>query len=156
MDLRETKGWSYGSRSSIGMREQLVPYLINAPVQADKTGPAIRALMDQVSGFVGNKGLTSAELRQVINGNTRQLAGQFETSQAVLAALRSNALYKRPDNYWEAISDRYRGMTTSTIDQAARKVIDPKKMVWVVVGDAAKVRPQLTGLGLPIEEVQPK
>jgi predicted Zn-dependent peptidase len=156
MDLRETKGWSYGSRSNIGMREQLVPYLINAPVQADKTGPAIKALMEQVSGFVGPRGVTGAELTQVINGNTRQLAGQFETSQAVLNALRSNALYKRPDNYWEAIAERYRGMTASTIDQAARKVIDPKKMVWVVVGDAAKVRPQLTGLGLPIEVVQPK
>jgi predicted Zn-dependent peptidase len=156
MDLRETKGWSYGSRSNIGMREQSVPYLITAPVQADKTGPAIRALMDQVSGFLGTKGLTDSELRQVINGNTRQLAGQFETSGAVLNALRSNALYKRPDNYWEVISDRYRGMTISTIDQAARKVIDPRKIVWVVVGDAAKVRPQLNGLGLPVEVVQPK
>jgi predicted Zn-dependent peptidase len=138
------------------MREQTVPYLINAPVQADKTGPAIRALMDQVSGFVTSKGLTGAELTRLINGNTRQLAGQFETSGAVLNALRSNALYKRPDNYWEAIADRYRGMTISTIDQAARKVIDPKNMVWVVVGDAAKVRPQLNGLGLPVEVVQPK
>jgi predicted Zn-dependent peptidase len=156
MDLRETKGWSYGSRSNIGMREQTVPYVITAPVQADKTGPAIRALMDQVSGFVGPRGLTDAELRQVINGNTRQLAGQFESSAAVLSALRSNALYKRPDNYWEAIADRYRGMTISTLDQAARKVIDPKKIVWVVVGDAAKVRPQLTGLGLPVEVVEPK
>ncbi|HEX8222351.1 MAG TPA: pitrilysin family protein [Allosphingosinicella sp.] len=156
MDLRETKGWSYGSRSLLGMREQMVPYMINAPVQADKTGPAIRALMDHVSGFVTSKGLTGVELTRVINGNTRQLAGQFETSQAVLGALRSNALFRRPDNYWEAIADRYRGMTASTIDQAARKVIDPKKIVWVVVGDAAKVRPQLTGLGLPIEEVTPR
>lgn len=156
MDLRETKGWSYGSRSNIGMREQLVPYLINAPVQADKTGPAIRALMDQVAGFLGPRGLTGVELTRVINGNTRQLAGQFETSGAVLNALRSNALYKRPDDYWEVISDRYRGMTIATIDQAARKVIDPKKMVWVVVGDAAAVRPQLNGLGLPVEVVQPK
>ncbi|HYE27733.1 MAG TPA: pitrilysin family protein [Allosphingosinicella sp.] len=156
MDLRETKGWSYGSRSTISLREQLVPYVINAPVQADKTGPAIRALMDQVSGFVTNRGLTDVELARVINGNTRQLAGQFETSAAVLGALRSNALFRRPDNYWEAIADRYRGMTISTLDQAARRVIDPRKLVWVVVGDAAKVRPQLTGLGLPIEEVQPK
>ena len=156
MDLRETKGWSYGSRSFLGMREQVVPYMINAPVQADKTGLAIKALMEHVSSFVATKGLTDVELARVINGNTRQLAGQFETSQAVLGALRSNALYKRPDNYWEAIADRYRGMTISTVDEAARKVIDPRKIVWVVVGDAAKVRPQLADLGLPIEEVQPK
>jgi hypothetical protein len=54
------------------------------------------------------------------------------------------------------IADRYRGMTITSLDQAARRVIDPKKIVWVVVGDAAKVRPQLEGLGLPIEEVQPR
>jgi zinc protease len=33
-------------------------------------------------------------------------------------------------------------------------VIDPKDLVWVVVGDAAKVRPQLRRLGLPIETME--
>ncbi|TFI59959.1 insulinase family protein [Sphingomonas parva] len=155
MDLRETKGWSYGSSSSVSLREDLVPYVISAPVQADKTGPAIRELMSQISGFTGANGVTATELQRVINGNTRELAGQFETSGAVLSALRSNALYRRPDNYWETIADRYRGMTAAQLDQAARKVIDPKKIVWVVVGDAAKVRPQLTGLGLPVEVIKP-
>jgi predicted Zn-dependent peptidase len=155
MDLRETKGWSYGSRSSLSLREHLVPYVINAPVQADRTGDAIRALMEQVGGFTTARGVTATELQRVINGNTRQLAGQFETSEAVLSALRSNALYRRPDNYWETIADRYRGMTASGLDQAARQIIDPKKLVWVVVGDAAKVRPQLQGLGMPIEVVNP-
>jgi predicted Zn-dependent peptidase len=155
MDLRETKGWSYGSSSSISLRENLVPYLINAPVQADKTGPAVKVLMDQIGGFIGKQGVSATELQRVINGNTRQLAGQFETSAAVLSALRSNALYRRPDNYWETIADRYRGLTAAQLDQAARQVIDPKKIVWVIVGDAAKVRPQLQGLGLPIEVVKP-
>jgi predicted Zn-dependent peptidase len=155
MDLRETKGWSYGSSSQLALREHLVPYVVNAPVQADRTGDAIKVLMDQIGGFTTSRGVQTAELQRVVNGNTRQLAGQFETSAAVLGALRSNALYRRPDTYWETIADRYRGMTVSGLDQAARQVIDPKKMVWVVVGDAATVRPQLQKLGLPIEEVNP-
>jgi predicted Zn-dependent peptidase len=155
MDLRETKGWSYGSYSNVGLREDLVPYSISAPVQADKTGPAIGALMQHVRDFTTSKGVTATELGQVVNGNTRQLAGQFETSSAVLNALRGLALYRRPDNYWETVADRYRAMTPAALDQAARRVLDPKKIVWVVVGDAAKVRPQLTGLGLPIEVVKP-
>jgi predicted Zn-dependent peptidase len=155
MDLRETKGWSYGSSSQLALREHLVPYVINAPVQADRTGDAIRVLMDQIGGFTTSRGVQAAELQRVINGNTRQLAGQFETSAAVLGALRSNALYRRPDNYWETIADRYRGMTATALDQSARQVIDPKKIVWVVVGDAAKVRPQLEKLGLPIEVMNP-
>jgi predicted Zn-dependent peptidase len=155
-DLRETKGWSYGSYSNIGLREHLVPYTISAPVQADKTGPAIEALIGQVRSFTTNKGVTQAELQRLIFGNTRQLSGQFETSSAVLSALRGNALYRRPDNYWETIAERYRGMTSQTLDQRARQLIDPSKIVWVVVGDAAKVRPQLEKLGLPIEVVTPQ
>ncbi|HWH17362.1 MAG TPA: pitrilysin family protein [Allosphingosinicella sp.] len=156
MDLRETKGWSYGSYSSIGLREHLVPYSISAPVQADKTGPAIQALIEHVRNFTTSKGVTQAELQRVIYGNTRQLSGQFETSSALLGALRSNALYQRPDDYWETIADRYRGMTAQMLDQRARALIDPSKIVWVVVGDAAKVRPQLDKLGLPVEVVTPQ
>jgi len=71
----------------------------------------------------------------------------------VLGALRSNQLYRRPDNYWESVASRYRAMSASQMDSAARAVIDPTKFVWVVVGDASVVRPQLEGLGLPIEVV---
>src|SRR3546814_5805654 len=44
MDLRETKGWSYGVRGSINRVQHNVPYILSAPVQADKTGAAIAAL----------------------------------------------------------------------------------------------------------------
>jgi len=33
-------------------------------------------------------------------------------------------------------------------------VIDPKGFTWVVVGDAANIRPQLDKLGIPIEVVE--
>ncbi|PSJ41778.1 peptidase M16 [Sphingomonas deserti] len=155
MDLRETKGWSYGSGSAVSLREHQVPFVINAPVQADKTGPAVKAIMDDIGAFTTRQGVTATELQRVINGNTRELAGQFETSDDVLGALRSNALYRRPDNYWETIAERYRGLTAAQLDQAARQMIDPKKLVWVVVGDATKVGPQLNGLGLPVEVVKP-
>ena len=151
MDLRETKGWSYGVRSSVQLMEENFPFIISAPVQADKTGPSVAALKGHLESIAKDKGITAAELQQVINGNTRQLAGSFETSSAILSALRSNALYNRPDDYYETIADRYRGLTTQALDQTIRRYIDPSKLVWVVVGDAAKVKPQLEALGLPIE-----
>ena len=39
-------------------------------------------------------------------------------------------------------------------DRAARSAINPANLVWVVVGDAAKIRPQLDKLGMPIEVVE--
>ena len=37
MNLRETKGWSYGVRGTVQINENLVPYIVTAPVQADRT-----------------------------------------------------------------------------------------------------------------------
>jgi zinc protease len=40
------------------------------------------------------------------------------------------------------------------MDEAIRSAVDPNGFVWVVVGDAAKVKPQLDKLGIPIEIVE--
>ncbi|MFN3465408.1 MAG: M16 family metallopeptidase, partial [Terricaulis sp.] len=152
-EIRERRGWSYGLSGAPSLRENQVPYIINAPVQADRTGDSIRELISQINAFNSTNGVTEAEHTRTINGNIRQLPGSFETAGAVLGALRSNQLYRRPDNYWESVASRYRAMSAAEMDAAARAVIDPSRFVWVVVGDASVVRPQLEGLGLPIEVV---
>jgi zinc protease len=68
----------------------------------------------------------------------------------------TNALYNRPDNYYELLAGKYRALTQGQLDQAIRGAIDPKGFVWVVVGDAAQVKPQLDKLGLPVEVAQPR
>jgi len=150
-DLRETKGWSYGVRGAINTLQNRVPYIVNAPVQANRTGESIAALIAQYDRFLTADGVTSEELERTINGDTRGLAGSYETSAQILGALRSNALYGRPDDYQETLASRTRGLTAEQMDAAARAVIDPDRFVWVVVGDASVVQPQLEALGLPIE-----
>ena len=154
-EIRERRGWSYGLNGQVALREQRTPYIINAPVQSDRTGDSIRVLMEQINGFRTDHGVTDAEHTRTINGNIRQLPGVYETDASVLGALRSNALYHRPDNYWDGVATRYRAMTAAQMDQAARAVIDPAQFIWVVVGDASVVRPQLEGLGLTVEVVTP-
>jgi 16S rRNA G1207 methylase RsmC len=60
----------------------------------------------------------------------------------------------RPDNYYETLAPEYRSLTAAKLDQAARAALDPKGFTWIVVGDAAKVRPQLEKLGMPVEVVE--
>lgn len=154
-EIRERRGWSYGLSGQVQLREHRVPYILSAPVQADRTGDSIRVLTEQIAAFMRDSGVTPAEHTRTINGNIRQLPGSFETAASILGALRSNDLYNRPDNYWELASRRYRGMGAAHMDFAARAVIDPSRFVWVVVGDASVVRPQLEGLGLPVENASP-
>ncbi len=154
-EIRERRGWSYGLNGNVSLRENRSPYIIVAPVQADRTGDSIRVLQQQINAFRTSSGVTQAERDRITNGNIRQLPGAFETSASILGALRTNSIYRRPDDYWERVASRYRDMSQSEMDAAVRAVIDPQQFVWVVVGDASVVRPQLQGLGLPIEVVRP-
>jgi predicted Zn-dependent peptidase len=133
-----------------------VPYTIVAPVQADRTGDSIRALNEQLSGFVTTKGVTDEELTRLISNNVDALPGRFETSGAVLQGMMTNDLYNRPDDYYEQLAGKYRGLSRPALDAALRQAIDPNGFVWVVVGDAKTVRPQLARLRMPIEVIQPK
>jgi predicted Zn-dependent peptidase len=153
MDLRETKGWSYGVRSQVSGAEDRVPFLMFAPVQTNQTGPSIKVLMDQLNDFNGAKPVTPVELEQTIKGNVLELPGSYEQSAAVLGQMQADRLYKRPFTYAETIADKYEALTAKKLNDEMRARIDPAQITWLVVGDAAKVRPQLEPLGLPIENM---
>jgi predicted Zn-dependent peptidase len=153
-DLRETRHWSYGVAGFISRVQHRVPYLIYAPVQTDKTGASIAAMRDDISAFLNGKGVTPEEMSRTIDGAVRELPGQFETADAVMGGMEANVLYHRPDDYYETLASRYRALTPASMDAAAKAAIDPAKLTWVVVGDAAKVKPQLETLGIPVEVVK--
>jgi predicted Zn-dependent peptidase len=131
-----------------------VPYVVSAPVQADRTVDSLVELTQQINDFVTTKGVTEEERDRVVTKNINQLPGQFETSGAVLGAIMDMDMLDKPDNYYETLAPEYRAQTTATLDQAARSLLDPKGFTWIVVGDAAKLRPQLEKLGMPIEVVE--
>ncbi|QDX26536.1 insulinase family protein [Sphingomonas suaedae] len=156
MNLREDKSWSYGARGGVNRYEHAVPFLIQAPVQADKTGPAIAEIQRELADYLGDKGITKAEFDRSVISAIRKMAGQYETAGAVLGAMQSNDFMRRPDDYQDGLAKKYRALTQAQVDAAARAALDPKRLVWVVVGDAAKVRDQLDSLGLPVEVVKPE
>ncbi|NNC58378.1 MAG: insulinase family protein [Erythrobacter sp.] len=154
MNLRETKGWSYGVRGGVAQREESVAYLVSAPVQADRTGDSLAEVIREISEFTSSNGVSEEELVRIVNNEVFELPGQFETAGAVLNAMQNNVLYGRPMDYYEGLAETYRGQTRESLDAAARGAIDIDRFTWVVVGDASKVRPQLEKIGLPIEQVE--
>lgn len=151
MDLRETRHWSYGASGFYSQYQMAAPYIVRAPVQADQTGPSIAALRQDIAEYLGAKPMTQAEFDRAINGAVRSLSGDFETSSDVLQAMQANDLFRRPDDYYATITQKYRALTLAQANAATRAAIDPAKLVWVVVGDASKVRGQLDSIGLPVE-----
>jgi predicted Zn-dependent peptidase len=106
-----------------------------------------------VAEFTGAKPMNSEEFTRAVQGNLRQLPIQFETGGAVLQGMQTNALFDRPDDYYNGLAGKYRVMTQAPLQASINRVIKPGAFTWVVVGDAKTVRAQLDKTGLPVEVV---
>ena len=151
MDLRESRHWSYGAQGGFRPAENAANFYVTAPVQADKTGASIASLRDDFKAFLTTQPMTDVEFERAVTGSVRELPGEFETGDAVLTAMQLNDLYKRPDDYFATVAARYRALKRPELQAAIASALDPARTIWVVVGDARTVRPQLDSLGLPVE-----
>ncbi|MCB2085108.1 MAG: insulinase family protein [Sphingomonadaceae bacterium] len=151
MNLRETKAWSYGVSSFVQQPQDRTSFLIYAPVQADRTGDSIAELRKDLTAYVGGEGVTEEELTRLINGNVRELPGRFETSRSVLGGVVNIVTDGRPDDYYETLAGKYEALTAEQLDAEALANFRNDDLVFVVVGDASVVAPQLEQLGLPVE-----
>ncbi|MEO5707311.1 MAG: pitrilysin family protein [Alteraurantiacibacter sp.] len=150
-DLRETRGWTYGVRSSVSSRVGQQAFTVSTSVQADRTGDSIRVILDQLAAFPAARAVDEVELQRVTDGNIRGLPNRFETNGQVLAALLGNELLGRPDDYQTRLPAIYGAIDGAAIDRAAQTYLRPDDMAIVVVGDRSVIDPQLAALGLPVE-----
>lgn len=150
-DLREEKGWTYGIGSSLFQVRGPRGFVVNTAVQSDRTADSIRLIEQDMKAFPATKGVDPVELQRVIEGNIRQLPGNFETNGQVLGALLDNQRLGRPYDYQARLPGLYRALDAKAIDAAAAQYLQPDQMVIVVVGDRKLIDDQLKGLGMPIE-----
>jgi zinc protease len=52
-----------------------------------------------------------------------------------------------PDDYWNSYPEKVRELSDRQISDAASDVVQPDGMVWVVVGDRAKIESGIRALG---------
>jgi zinc protease len=148
MNLREDKHWSYGARTvipdAIGQR----PFFAYAPVQTDKTKESLAELSKEFRGILGDQPVTDAELHKAVINQTLELPGSWETIARVANSINDIVVYQLPDDYFEAYPDKVRALTQMDVSQAAHTVIHPDHLLWIVVGDRAKVEAGIKELNL--------
>ncbi len=148
MNLREDKHWAYGAGSflndAIGQR----PWMAFAPVQIDKTAPALQEMSREISEYAtGTKPATQAEVDKVKADQINGLPGSYETARAVMGAIGGIVNYDRPDDYVMRNARQIKALTTNDVN-AAIKAINPKALTWVVVGDLSKIEQPIRDLKL--------
>jgi zinc protease len=147
MNLREDKHWSYGARSLLIDAEGQRPFLVYAPVQTDKTSESMAEIYREASEIRGERPPTPDEVVRAKDKSTLTLAGRWETANAVADSLAEMVRFGLPDDYWDTYPDRVRALSDSQISEAANDVVQPDGMVWVVVGDRAKIEEGIRALG---------
>ena len=148
MNLREDKHWSYGAFSFIRDARGPRPFIAYAPVQTDKTGESIVELQKELRGILGERPITPDELKRAQASLTLTLPGSWETMGAVAASIGDIVAFGLDDRYFDTYAERVRAQTTASVTAAAAKVVQPDHMVWVVVGDRARIEPSITELNL--------
>ncbi|MDB6038448.1 MAG: peptidase domain protein, partial [Verrucomicrobiales bacterium] len=148
MNLREDKHWSYGAHSRIyGARGQR-PFVTSAPVQTDKTKESMVEMAKELRGILTDMPITEAELSKVKKQETLELAGKWETSRSVATSIAELVRYGLPLGYYNTLTERIRAMDLAKVTEAARSVVHPEGLVWVIVGDREKIEPGIRELGL--------
>ena len=147
LNLREEKHWSYGARTRVMNLSGPRVFLCSAPVQADKTIEALLELRREFCGIVSDRLPTEAEREKAVTDLTLRLGGQWETIGAVMGVLGEMTRFHLPEEYFRSYADTVRGLSINDVSQAAVRVVRPESLVWLVVGDRAKIESGLRGLG---------
>ncbi|HEY0180399.1 MAG TPA: pitrilysin family protein [Dokdonella sp.] len=146
MNLREDKHWAYGAfsflQNAIGQR----PFLMYAPVQTDKTAESVAEILREAKEVVGPRPLTHAEIETIKVGQVRSMPGEYQTAKAVLGAITGIVLYDRPDDYVQTLKPRIEALKDADVEAAAKQVIQPDALTWVVVGDLKKIEAPIRAL----------
>jgi zinc protease len=148
LNLREDKHWSYGSHSILleARGDRLLAAV--APVQADKTKEAMEEIHKEFADVMGKRPLTAEELKTVQSHETLSLPGSKETMSAVGNSIMKIVELRLPDDYYDTYAGKVRALTTGDVADAAKIIVHPDNMVWIVVGDRSKIEAAVKESGL--------
>ena len=149
MNLREDKHWSYGAYSIVWDARGQRLFFGYTSVQTDKTKESLAEIAAELAGVRGPRPVTADELVQAKNNETLTRPGRWETMGAVAGSLGDIVRFGLPDDYYDTYAERVRALTLSQINaEAPRFVQSSDHIVWVVVGDRAKIEPGIRALNL--------
>ncbi|MGH9651971.1 MAG: M16 family metallopeptidase [Bryobacteraceae bacterium] len=148
MNLREEKHWTYGAASVLYKARAQRPFLAYASVQADRTADSLSEILAELFGMSGVKPIRGEELEKVKRQQILELPGAHETMNSIGNLLGSLLQLGLPLDYYDTYVSQVEALTPAEIESCAQSLIDPRRMLWMVVGDAAKVEEPLRERGV--------
>src|SRR5262249_11892408 len=121
------------------------PFTISSSVRSNVTLESAELVKEILENF--GKTYTEQDMETTKGFLIKANARAFETSGAKLNMLNNISQYGWKPTYVKDREQIVKSMTVQQIKDLAAKYLDPKKMVWLIVGDAKTQMPRMKELG---------
>ena len=152
INLREDKGWTYGARSSFNGNQYNGDFGFSSGIRADATDSALMQVIQEIKNYAAN-GVTEEELAFMKLAIGQRDALAYETGAQKAGFVSRILQYNLPANFVNTQSNILKNMKKSELDALAKKWLDVNKMNILLVGDKAKILPDLQKMGYEIVEL---
>jgi zinc protease len=145
-ELREGKGYTYGIRSAFEGGINKGSFLISSGVRTNITYDAVRLIKEIIENYSKNFDGEDMEITRgfMVKSNARK----FETLNSKLEMLSEISSFDRDQDYIKQREEMVNELTVMDIRELAEKYINPNKMYYLIVGDAATQLEKLEDLEL--------
>ncbi|MGA9363262.1 MAG: pitrilysin family protein [Bacteroidota bacterium] len=145
-NLREQKGYTYGTGSQFQFRKDPGPFSTYGGFRTSVTDSSVIETLKEIRRLRGEN-VSESDLNFAKDFLTRSVARSFETPGQIAAQLANLAIYGLPDDYFDRYIQNVERVTAQDVKRVAEKYIDPGTMLIVIVGDVATIRGGLEKLG---------
>jgi len=156
LNLRESKGYTYGAVSLFQRFRQVGFFGIFSDVRSDVTRQSLDEILHELSDICGAKPLSVQERDDSVGGLLLGYPATFESIELLGSRFAQIPIYNRPLDWFERWPSRVAAVSLDQANQAARSYCQRSEYAMVVAGDAAKVVPTLDGIGFDLVKVDPR
>jgi zinc protease len=146
-NLRLEKHWSYGSSGGLTNPRGQRMFVVNAPVQTDKTKESMAEVIKEIRNISGDRPITGEEFKSIMRSMTSRLPGRFETLASLEGAAIRQINQNLPADFWPRYAANIRSLDEAQLAAAAKKFVRPDEIIWIVVGDLRKIEAGVRELG---------
>ena len=151
MNLREKRGFTYGSYSSIGSGRFQSLFNANAAVRTDKVDSAAEAMIQELLNMRDGK-ITKEELDVAKAKYNGSFALGME-DPARTATYASNILINNlPKDFYKTFLQKINSVSIPDIQRVSKQYLNESNARIVIVGNGTKILPKLMRLGYPIKK----
>lgn len=146
VDLRETRGLTYGAYSSVVELTEAAPFAVATSVRTPVTVEAIGAIMEHLTRITSEP-IPDDELGFARRYLSDSFPLQIDTPGKIVQLVAEAHVFGLPENYWDGYRTAIASVTADEALAAATRDIRPSEAAIVIVGEASAFAEALTQWG---------